>query len=634
MGLLLAAAGPVLTIIGKMTTTVGNLTTASSDAIKKVTGMFKDGGIFSTGGKLAGMAGPIGIAAVGVGLLGVALWELHEPQRIYTQNLKDSVGAIENFSEAVDKAKPTIKDFNDVATRYDETISKKKEQIGKLEPEITTILSDNVAARTKLTDQEIAKLKEYMGLLDSLNEEIAKKYGVRLKVMDEQLAAENSLNATAAAEYIATVNKADAELSKNAKENHVQKLVNLEAMLENEKNLRKDGKAKEADAERASYEELKKIADSAYAKELADVNLSTANRLTAIKDKFVKSNSAELDGIRKIGEIRAEEERLEREWAAKVKAVQDDKTKTMDEKNQEILELGTKYVTKIEQNKLKENDIWDDNTKEVGGALMQQVANIILHGGELDKETSKMVDTFMKTIGKSPEAAKSFKKTMEDSINNIVDKEPELSAEAADLVSRFNETIDDVQNGKYDLGADTVDNLVNGVKSARDRVWEAAQKVNETAEKGMTSDQEKQHEIGKNYDSGIAKGIKDNAYLAERAARKLARDTRDAFDQQLEINSPSRVMEKSGGWIPAGVAAGIESKSGMVEKAMTDLARIPQEVDWLTNPTIAGDFQRASQPAQMVNNYPVINVNNPVMDTPERVRKLAEEMYRLQNQRR
>ena len=544
--------------------------------------------------------------------------------------MKESIGAIEDFSKAVETAKPLIDDFDTYQTRYDQGINDKKASIKKLEPEITTILSDNVKERSKLTDAEMEKLKEYLGLLDSLNDEIAKKYGVRLKVLDQQLSEENNLNATKAAEYIATVNKADEELSKNATENHINKMVQLEAMLENEKNLRQQGKTKEADEERKHYEELKKLADDAMTNELAKINLSTVNRITAIKDKFLQSNAEEVANLKKIGEIRDEEERLEREKAEKIKAVNDDKLLTMEEKNQRILELGTEYTTKIEQNKMKENEIWDENTKEVSGALMNQVANIILHGGEIDKETSAMVDTFMKTMAQSPESAESFKKAMEDSIDAIVEKEPELAGEAEDLVKNFNGTIDDIQNGKFKLGGDTTAELAKGIENAKYKVDKAAKNINEGALKGMTADQEKQQELGLNYDRGVAKGIKDNEYLVKRAAERLARNSRTAFDQELEINSPSRVMTKDAKWIPAGVAEGIDKNAWRVEEAMTDLAKIPQEVNWMTDPVTAGDFNRASQPIQPINNYPVINVNNPVIDSPERVRKLAEELYRFE----
>ena len=65
--------------------------------------------------------------------------------------------------------------------------------------------------------------EECEALLDTLNDEIAKKYEVRLRVMDEQLKKEGTLNTAAAAKYIADVNLANTELAKNAEENHTEK---------------------------------------------------------------------------------------------------------------------------------------------------------------------------------------------------------------------------------------------------------------------------------------------------------------------------------------------------------------------------------------------------------------------------
>ena len=265
MGVVLAAAGPVTQTLGLVTEGTGLMMKAFGKVAKHSTGLDKaaevTGGILSTG-----LAGPAVIAAGAIAAIGTAMYLADEPNRDYRKSIKNTTDAITDFQDEVEQASPIIDDFSKYPTMYDGNINTIKVSIGKLEPEITKILSDNVTERTNLTEAEMNKLKEYMGLLDELNQEIAKKYEVRLKVLDKQLSEQNELTTNKAAEYIATVNKADSELTKNADENYMNKMVQLEGMLENEANLRKQGKTKEADAEREAYDELVAIAKAGYEK--------------------------------------------------------------------------------------------------------------------------------------------------------------------------------------------------------------------------------------------------------------------------------------------------------------------------------------------------------------------------------
>ena len=62
---------------------------------------------------------------------------------------------------------------------------------------------------------------------------------------------------------------------------------------------------------------------------------------------------------------------------------------------------------------------------------------------------------------------------------------------------------------------------------------------------------------GKNFSSGIANGINQNQWQVTNAAKNSANAAKNAFNSQLQIKSPSRIMKKSGGFFVAGVAKGI-----------------------------------------------------------------------------
>lgn len=72
--------------------------------------------------------------------------------------------------------------------------------------------------------------------------------------------------------------------------------------------------------------------------------------------------------------------------------------------------------------------------------------------------------------------------------------------------------------------------------------------------------------------AGFANGIRDNIYLAQRAAIALADNTESAARSRLRINSPSKVFRKIGAGVPEGFAQGIERFSYLGTMAVNDMS--------------------------------------------------------------
>lgn len=80
------------------------------------------------------------------------------------------------------------------------------------------------------------------------------------------------------------------------------------------------------------------------------------------------------------------------------------------------------------------------------------------------------------------------------------------------------------------------------------------------------------YDAGRYLVTGFANGIRDNIYLAQLAAIKMADDTETAARSKLHIYSPSRVFRKIGAWVPKGFAQGIEQFSYLGAKAVEDMS--------------------------------------------------------------
>lgn len=72
--------------------------------------------------------------------------------------------------------------------------------------------------------------------------------------------------------------------------------------------------------------------------------------------------------------------------------------------------------------------------------------------------------------------------------------------------------------------------------------------------------------------TGFVNGIRDNIYLAQLAAIKMADDTESAARSELHINSPSKIFRKIGAGVPEGFAQGIERFSYLGVKAVESMS--------------------------------------------------------------
>lgn len=89
-----------------------------------------------------------------------------------------------------------------------------------------------------------------------------------------------------------------------------------------------------------------------------------------------------------------------------------------------------------------------------------------------------------------------------------------------------------------------------------------------SARSGMS----KFYDAGRYLVAGFANGIRDNIYLAQRAAIALADNTESAARSRLRINSPSKVFRKIGAGVPEGFAQGIERFSYLGARAVESMS--------------------------------------------------------------
>lgn len=143
---------------------------------------------------------------------------------------------------------------------------------------------------------------------------------------------------------------------------------------------------------------------------------------------------------------------------------------------------------------------------------------------------------------------------------------------------------------------------------------------------------------------GFANGIRDNIYLAQLAAIKMAKDTETAARSKLHINSPSKVFRKIGAGVPEGFAQGIERFSylgtraveGMSNDAIDSASKVLSNInavltdDVNSQPTIRPvvDLSNVESSSDAISNMLAMD---PTVSAFSNVRSISAMMNRNQN---
>jgi p-aminobenzoyl-glutamate transporter AbgT len=139
--------------------------------------------------------------------------------------------------------------------------------------------------------------------------------------------------------------------------------------------------------------------------------------------------------------------------------------------------------------------------------------------------------------------------------------------------------------------------------------------------------------IGKNLITGLGNGIVEGAKAVVEKAKEVAGNVLDAVKGFFGVASPSKVFHQIGGYLMEGLANGVEDETGMVEKAMREMAnRVTENVP---SPQIDFSTAMASRAADQGRMFAVPRQEMPRMMTVilelDRM-QLARAVYQLNNQ--
>lgn len=146
------------------------------------------------------------------------------------------------------------------------------------------------------------------------------------------------------------------------------------------------------------------------------------------------------------------------------------------------------------------------------------------------------------------------------------------------------------------LGKQVGEGLARGIQGQSGQVESAARMLESSAKTGVSSLSSSGTEIGKQFSAGLASGIRSGASGVAAAAAEVAKQAAEAAKANLDINSPSRVMEKTGYWYDKGLENGIRRNADGIIEAVDGLTEHmlirPKEIVKSTKAAFDGNIAR------------------------------------------
>ena len=121
------------------------------------------------------------------------------------------------------------------------------------------------------------------------------------------------------------------------------------------------------------------------------------------------------------------------------------------------------------------------------------------------------------------------------------------------------------------LGKSIIDGIVNGLTDGATKVDSAISTLISSCEVALQD--VSFYDMGTSLVDGFANGITDQTFVAEAAAKDMARAAYIAAKRELAINSPSKKFKRLAYSIPEGTAVGIDSKVDVVKSSAVNMAK-------------------------------------------------------------
>lgn len=438
IGLMVAAAGPLVKILGTVINTVGGaakgigiFSQAIAVATNKTTSNVTS--VNNLAKAISGLTSPVGIAAISITTsIGLIVTAVNNMTKDTKESFENIGTAATDFVTGIDTAESHLDAFNSTLFASSEEQQKLQEDMQEVQNGITQICKTASEERRDYTQEEITQLDEYFKKLRELK--------------DRELEIQQSISSAIAqqAEQNAQTFQGSLEEYKiNSQEwiNTAQQQAEAEISLINERTTQEIALLQQRYGEKANLEneeyarEYNKVIEQKE-KLIEQANEQVARVNSIYAQGYLERSSQEEGWYNTLKEYTDKQENLQENHNKKIQQIKDGELWYVTNKNQAIQSENDTFA-------FHQADTWnqmyknmsDEQEKELG-VWLAMVAQTEMYGGEISEETEKIVDSILKSYDSMPdETKKAMKNAMEPMLTEMKDQEPSLFAQASSIAN-------------------------------------------------------------------------------------------------------------------------------------------------------------------------------------------------------
>lgn len=437
-GLLVAAIGPAISILGKLGNGIGS-TIKALGTFSQAIGVFKTGAKSAneSANKLASgfslITNPATIAATVITTsIGIIISQIKKAEEETKNSLTNIGEGATDFVTGINTAESHLESFNSTLFASSSEQQKLKEEMQDIQDGITQICKTASEERRDYTQEEIVQLEEYFTKLRDLkNQEIAIQSSIATAITQQATTTAQSFQGSLeeykvqSQEWINTaVQQRDATI-KIIQDGTTQEIALLNQKYGNQATMQNEAYAKEYNNIIAQQEE-----------KINAANQEVFN-VSQIYEKGYKERASQNDGFYvKLQEYNKKLEDETNRHNGNIESIENDALLTQYNKNGAKANEEYRYKETMKK-------IWKEMYKNMSeeqedelGVWLGMVAQTELYGGKIDDETSEMVDNIIKSYDSMPkETQEAMKNAMNPMLDEMEKKEPSLFAKASSIAN-------------------------------------------------------------------------------------------------------------------------------------------------------------------------------------------------------
>ena len=438
IGLMVAAAGPLLKVGSKAITIVGGVAKGIGTFTKAI-GLAHNGIGTATGSAATlakvfqGLASPAGIAAVGItAAVGIIVAESKKAEQQLTNSFSTMGQSASDFYAGIQNAEGYLSNFNETMFATTEEQQALEEEMAEIQKGITTICKTASDERRGYTQEEITQLDEYFTKLRELNQR-------EIEIQQQIAGAITQQSVTNAETFKGTLEEYKIQSQEWLKTAEEQKAKTIE--LINKQTI------EEVALLNQRYGDQANMQNEAYATEYNKLMEQKQAKIDAANEEVAKISEAYANGyLERASQNDGFYTKLQ-EYNQKIEDENKRHNNIIDNNNNNaLLTQYNKNQANEQENYRHQNEtkkIWEEMYKNMSeeqekelGVWLAKVAQTELYGRKINNETKKIVDGIMNSYDSMPKKTKeAMENAMSPMLTEMQNKEPLLFAKATGIAN-------------------------------------------------------------------------------------------------------------------------------------------------------------------------------------------------------